>query len=72
MSDFDSTVRAQLESIQSRLGMSLEDATKLVQRTGLTRPSDIRWMFEREYGIKHEEAKMLVTALFAPTSQAAI
>lgn len=72
MSDLNSTVQAQLESIQSRLGMSLEDAAKLVNRTGLTRHNDIRWMFQREYGIKHEEAKMLVTALFEPQSQTAI
>lgn len=72
MSDLSPTIQAQLEAIQSQLGMSLEDAAKLVKRTGLTRENDIRWMFQREYRIRHEDAQMLVTALFKSHFQAAI
>ncbi|HMZ07477.1 MAG TPA: hypothetical protein PK078_07650 [Anaerolineales bacterium] len=72
MSDFSPTLQNQLESIQSQLGMSLEDAARLVKRTGLTRENDIRWMFQREYRIKHEDAKMLVTVLFKAHLQVAL
>ncbi|NOH01558.1 MAG: DUF4287 domain-containing protein [Chloroflexi bacterium] len=72
MSALDQTVQTQLESIQAQLGMSLADVAELVKRTGLTRQGDIRWMLEREYGIKHGDAKMLVSVLFESHQQVAI
>lgn len=72
MSNLDHAVQTQLESIQTQMGMSLEDVAKLVRRTGLTRQNDIRWMLQREYGIKHDEAKMLVSALFEAHLQVAM
>lgn len=70
MKALDHTNQTKLDSIQTQLGMSLNDVADVVKRTGLTRPGDIRWMLEREYGIKYEDAKMLVTILFESHSQA--
>jgi hypothetical protein len=64
MNSLDKVVQTQLDTIQAKLGMSLEDMADVVRRTGLEKHSDIRWMIQREYGIDHEEAKMLVNALF--------
>lgn len=72
MSDLDHSIQTRLESIQTQMGMSIEDAAKLVERTGLTRENDIRWMFQREYRIKHEDAKMLVSVLFESHLQAVL
>jgi hypothetical protein len=76
MNAFDRAPQSQLESVQAQLGMSLDDVADIVKRTGLTRPGDIRWMLEREYRIKHEDAKMLVAALmethFAASADAGI
>ncbi len=64
MSTLDHVTLNRLESIQEQIGMSIEDAAKLVVRTGLTQKNDISWMFQREYRIKYEDAKLLVAALF--------
>lgn len=56
------TVQVQLEMIQSKLGMSLNEAAEMIHRTKLTRPGDIRWMLQREYGLSHEDAKLLAQA----------
>lgn len=64
MSTLDRVTPNSLESIQDQIGMSIEDAAELVRRTGLTQRHDISWMFQREYRIKYDDAKMLVAALF--------
>lgn len=71
MNVLDRTNQTQLESIQAQLGMSLSDVADIVKRTGLTRQNDVRWMLEREYGIKYEDARMLVAILFESHLQAA-
>lgn len=72
MSNLNLAVQTQLESLQAQMGMSIEDVADIVKRTGLTRQNDIRWMLQREYGIKHEEAQMLVTVLFESHLKVAI
>jgi hypothetical protein len=72
MSNLNLAVQTQLESLQTQMGMSIEDVADIVKRTGLTRQNDIRWMLQREYGIKHEEAQMLVSALFESHLKVAI
>lgn len=72
MSSFNLAVQTQLESLQTQMGMSIEDVADIVKRTGLTRQNDIRWMLQREYGIKHEEAQMLVSVLFESHLKVAI
>lgn len=71
MSTLDQVTQNRLESILDQIGMSIEDAAKLVRRTGLTQKNDIGWMFQREYRIKYDEAKMLVAALFETHLQSA-
>ncbi|MCL4267964.1 MAG: hypothetical protein KJZ72_00395 [Anaerolineales bacterium] len=72
MSNLNLAVQTQLESLQTQMGMSIEDVADIVKRTGLTRQNDIRWMLQREYGIKHEEAQMLVSVLFESHLKVAI
>lgn len=72
MSNLNLAVQIQLESLQTQMGMSIEDMADIVKRTGLTRQNDIRWMLQREYGIKHEEAQVLVSALFESHLKVAI
>jgi len=72
MSNLNLAVQTQLESLQTQMGMSIEDVADIVKRTGLTRQNDIRWMLQREYGIKHEEAQVLVSALFESHLKVAI
>lgn len=72
MSNLNLAVQTQLESLQAQMGMSIEDVADIVKRTGLTRQNDIRWMLQREYGIKHEEAQMLVSVLFESHLKVAI
>lgn len=69
MEHLDQVVQTHLENIQARLGMSLNDMADIVRRTGLEKHTDIRWMIQREYGIDHEDAKLLVTALFESQAQ---
>ncbi len=71
MERLDKVVQTQLDNIQAKLGMSLNDMADIIKRTGLARHNDIRWMLQREYGIDHEDAKMLVNALFESQAQGA-
>ncbi|WKZ36824.1 MAG: DUF4287 domain-containing protein [Anaerolineales bacterium] len=71
MSNFDKVVQSELTAIQTMLGMSLEELADLVRRTGLAKHNEIRWMLQREYGINHEDAKILVKALFESQIQSA-
>ncbi|WKZ41329.1 MAG: DUF4287 domain-containing protein [Anaerolineales bacterium] len=71
MERLDKVVQTQLDNIQAKLGMSLNDMADIIKRTGLARHNDIRWMLQREYGIDHEDAKMLVNALFESQVQGA-
>lgn len=71
MECLDKVVQTQLDNIQAKLGMSLNDMADIIKRTGLARHNDIRWMLQREYGIDHEDAKMLVNALFESQARGA-
>lgn len=71
MERLDKVVQTQLDNIQAKLGMSLNDMADIIKRTGLARHNDIRWMLQREYGIDHEDAKVLVNALFESQAQGA-
>lgn len=71
MNTLDQATQNRLEPILEQIGMSIEDAAKLVRRTGLTQRNDISWMFQREYRIKYDDAKMLVVALFETHLQSA-
>ncbi|HRQ23102.1 MAG TPA: hypothetical protein PLF42_06695 [Anaerolineales bacterium] len=63
MENLDKVIQTPLDVVQAKLGMSLADMADIVKRTGLAKHSDIRWMLQREYGIDHEDARMLVNAL---------
>jgi hypothetical protein len=63
MEHLEKVIQTPLDVIQAKLGMSLGDMAEIVKRTGLAKHSDIRWMLQREYGIDHEDARILVNAL---------
>ena len=69
MDSLQKVVQPPLDIIQAKLGMSLADMADIVKRTGLAKHSDIRWMLQREYGIDHEDARMLVNALLESQMQ---
>ena len=69
MEHLDKVSQTPLDVIQAKLGMSLDDMAEIVKRTGLAKHSDIRWMLQREYGIAHEDARILVNALLESQAQ---
>lgn len=71
MNYLDSANQIQLDDIQTRLGMSLNDMADIVKRTKLTKHETIRSMLQREYGLGYYEAKAIVAAIFEPASEKA-
>ena len=63
------TIPMQVNEIEAKTGKSLAELAEVVKRTGLTDPSKIRWMLQREYRIAYDEAKTLVQAMFERTGQ---
>jgi len=63
MSSLDKAVATQLNNIQMKTGKSLNELAEEVQRTGLTKHSEIRSMFQREYGLGYGDANTLVHAI---------
>ena len=53
----------QVNEIEAKTGKSLAELADIVKRTGLTDPGKIRWMLQREYRIRYNEAKMIVQAI---------
>jgi hypothetical protein len=71
MNNLDHATQTQLDSIQSKLGMSLNDMADIVKRTKLTKHESIRSMLQREYGLGYYDAKAVVAAMFEPAPEKA-
>ena len=69
MSSLDQPIQTQLDTIQAKLGMSLNEMADIVKRTKLTRHEAIRSMLQREYGLGYYDAKVIVAAIFEPASE---
>lgn len=60
MSTLDQAVQTQLNNIQKKTGKSLDELADILKRTGLTKHSEIRSMFQREFGLGYGDANTLV------------
>ncbi len=69
MNSLDTTLQAQLETIQDKLGMPLADLADIIKRTKLTRHDAIRAMLVREYGLGYYDAKAIVSAILDPAPE---
>lgn len=60
MSSLDKAVQTQLDNIQKKTGMTLAQASALVQKSGLSKHGEIRDMFKEKLGLGHGDANALV------------
>lgn len=60
MSAIDKAFATQLINIEKRTGKSLEELTKIVRASGLTKHGEIRDMLKRDLGMGHGDANTLV------------
>ena len=52
MNSLDAALQTQIETIQDKLGMPLDELADIIKRTKLTRHDAIRAMLVREYGLE--------------------
>lgn len=64
MSSVEKAVETQLKNIQIKTGKSLEELSKIVQESGLTKHGEVREMFMRDFGLGHGDANSLVHYVF--------
>jgi hypothetical protein len=69
MNSLDTAIQIQLETIQAKLGMPLNELADIIKRTKLTRHDAIRSMLVREYGLGYYDAKAIVSAIFEPAPE---
>lgn len=60
MSSVERAKATQLRNIQIKTGKSLEEFTKLIQTSGLSKPGEIRSMLMEKVGLGYGDATMLV------------
>jgi len=63
MNIVDKAIQTQLTNIQAKTGQTLDQLRAVLQRSGLTKHSEIRAMFQRYLGLGHGDANMLTRAL---------
>jgi len=59
MSSLDQAVQTQLNNIQKKTGKSLDDLIALARATGLSKHSELREYFKREFGLGYGDANSL-------------
>ncbi|MCB8945962.1 MAG: DUF4287 domain-containing protein [Ardenticatenaceae bacterium] len=59
MSVVDKALETQLQNIQTKTGKSLEELTRFVKQSGLTKHGQIRDMLKRELGLGHGDANTI-------------
>lgn len=60
MSSLDQAVQTQINNIQKKTGMSLEELSAIVKKSGLTKHGEIRDMLKEKLGLGHGDANTLV------------
>ena len=63
MSSLDKAFQTQLDNIQKKKGKSMDELTKIIQNSGLTKHAEIRDYLKRELGLGHGDANALVHAV---------
>ena len=64
MSVLDKAVQTQINNIQKKTGMSLDELSAIVKKSGLTKHGEIRDMLKEKLGLGHGDANALVHAVF--------
>jgi len=59
MSSLDQAIATQLKNIQAKTGKTLDQLSALVQKSGLTKHSEIRDMLKRDLGLGYGDANAL-------------
>ncbi len=65
MSSLDQAVQTQLDNIQKKTGLSLEELSGLVKKSGLSKHAEIRDMLMEKLGLGYGDANALVHAILA-------
>jgi hypothetical protein len=60
MSSLDQAVQTQINNIQKKTGMSLDELSAIVKKSGLTKHGEIRDMLKEKLGLGHGDANTLV------------
>ena len=60
MSSLDKAVETQLHNIEKKLGKSLDELTKVIQNSGLSKHGEIRQMLISDFGLGYGDANTLV------------
>ena len=60
MSSLDQAVQTQINNIQKKTGMSLDELSAIVKKSGLTKHGEIRDMLKEKLGLGHGDANALV------------
>ena len=63
MANLEQAVQSQINNIQKKTNMTLDEFSVLVKKSGLTKHSSIREMFMRELGLGYGDANALVHAV---------
>jgi hypothetical protein len=64
MSSLDQAIQTQLNNIQKKTGMSLEELSSFVKKSGLSKHGEIRDMLKEKLGLGHGDANTLVHVIF--------
>ena len=64
MSTLDKAVQTQIINIQKKTGMSLDELSAIVKKSGLSKHGEIRDMLKEKLGLGHGDANALVHAVF--------
>ena len=64
MSILDKAVQTQINNIQKKTGMSLDELSAIVKKSGLSKHGEIRDMLKEKLGLGHGDANALVHAVF--------
>ncbi len=64
MSTLDNAVQTQINNIQKKTGMSLNELSAFVKKSGLSKHGEIRDMLKEKLGLGHGDANALVHAVF--------
>jgi len=64
MSTLDKAVQTQINNIQKKTGMSLDELSAIVKKSGLSKHGEIRDMLKEKFGLGHGDANALVHAVF--------
>ena len=71
MSSLDKAIQTQLDNIQKKTGKSLDQLAAIINKSGLTKHSEIRDYLKRELALGHGDANALVHAVLQSDGQRA-